>query len=143
MPSGDVISVDVAVSDSIDGFKLRIEELTGIVAIQQTLIFAGKQLRDGTPLSAYNIVEESTVYLNYSPHGTQGFLRGAHFNPFDFESIGTVFPLYRHEENRGLVLDRQMQREQIDTQQALVDDIAGKHIPSTFFTENDVGMYDL
>jgi hypothetical protein len=53
-------------------------------------------------------------------------IRGAHFWPFDEESLGPDVPCYRGERNQGLVLDRQLQAKQINQQDSLVQDIEGK-----------------
>ncbi|KAJ1438841.1 hypothetical protein B484DRAFT_392074 [Ochromonadaceae sp. CCMP2298] len=55
-----------------------------------------------------------------------GFIRGAHFWPFDQASLGPDIPCYLTERNQGLVLDRSLQRLQIDKQEALVDDLQGR-----------------
>eukprot|EP01034_Spumella_vulgaris_P021395 gene21395-27425_t len=55
-----------------------------------------------------------------------GGIRGAHFWPFDQPSLGPDIPCYRTERNQGLVLDRALQRTQIDAQEALVDDLLGR-----------------
>lgn len=55
-----------------------------------------------------------------------GVIRGAHFWPFDQRSLGPDIPCYLTERNQGLVLDRSLQRAQIDEQEALVDDLRGR-----------------
>lgn len=55
-----------------------------------------------------------------------GVIRGAHFWPFDQASLGPDIPCYMTERNQGLVLDRSLQRSQIDAQMALVDDLLGR-----------------
>jgi hypothetical protein len=56
----------------------------------------------------------------------EGAIRGAHFWPFDQPSLGPDVPCYMTERNQGLVLDRALQRTQIDAQEALVDDLFGR-----------------
>ena len=56
----------------------------------------------------------------------EGTIRGAHFSPFDQRSLGPDIPCYLKERNQGLVLDRSLQRKQIDQQSALVDDLQGR-----------------
>lgn len=53
-------------------------------------------------------------------------IRGAHFWPFDQVSLGPDIPCFEQERNQGLVLDRFLQRRQIDRQEALIDDIKGR-----------------
>ena len=60
-------------------------------------------------------------------------LRGAHFSPFEQASLGPDIPCYGLERNQGLVLDRSLQRKQIDHQEALVSDINGR---MQFLTNN-------
>ena len=55
-----------------------------------------------------------------------GTIRGAHFWPFDQASLGPDIPCYTDERNQGLVLNRDLQRQQIDKQMALVDDLDGR-----------------
>ena len=55
-----------------------------------------------------------------------GFIRGAHFWPFDQSSLGPDVPCYLTERNQGLILDRSLQRKQIDEQENLVDDLKGR-----------------
>jgi hypothetical protein len=56
----------------------------------------------------------------------EGEIRGAHFWPFDQDSLGPDIPCYLDERNQGLVLDRKLQRAQIDKQEALVSDLLGR-----------------
>lgn len=55
-----------------------------------------------------------------------GYIRGAHFWPFDQPSLGPDIPCYLDERNQGLVLDRALLRKQITQQEALVSDIRGR-----------------
>lgn len=55
-----------------------------------------------------------------------GDITGAHFWPFDQVSLGPDVPCYLQERNQGLVLNRDLQRQQIDQQNALVQDLAGR-----------------
>ncbi len=56
----------------------------------------------------------------------EGIIRGALFLPFDQRSLGPTYPCYLTEENQGLVLDRALQLSQIEKQEALIDDLAGR-----------------
>ena len=55
-----------------------------------------------------------------------GIIRGAHLWPFDQDSLGPDVPCYLYERNQGLVLDRVLQRKQIDEQESLVTDLDGR-----------------
>ena len=52
---GNLITLDVKHSDTVRALKVKIEDEASIPAIEQALIFAGKQLEDRRTLSFYNI----------------------------------------------------------------------------------------
>ena len=62
--TGKIITLDVETSDSVESLKFQVYGKAGIPAKQQRLIFAGKQLEDGSTLSDYGIQRESTVDLS-------------------------------------------------------------------------------
>ena len=55
-----------------------------------------------------------------------GMIRGAHFWPFDQDSLGPNIPCYLEERNQGLVLDRRLHHIQTGYQEALVYDLEGR-----------------
>lgn len=62
--SGKIVRLsDIRADTTVDKIKEMLVEPTGIQSEQQRLIFDGKQLTDGFPLSVYDIKSGSTVYL--------------------------------------------------------------------------------
>ena len=61
--TGNTITIDIALDQTIAEFKLAIQEEDGVPPEMQRLVFVGNQLEDEPTLSDYNMQDESTVYL--------------------------------------------------------------------------------
>ena len=57
-----VFNIDVSLTD-VDDLKMMIEHREGVPTPAQRLVYAGKMLDDGRPLSHYNIDTNVTIHL--------------------------------------------------------------------------------
>ena len=62
--TGKTITLWVQPTDTIDD----IQDMEGILSVQQRFLFNGIQLEDGFTLSDYNIQNESTLHLVVGTH---------------------------------------------------------------------------
>ena len=61
--TGKATSLRVEDSDTIENFKLKIQDKEGILQDRQRLVYAGQQLEDWQTLQDCNIQNESLIYL--------------------------------------------------------------------------------
>ena len=60
---GRCVPLFVEAHESIAMVKVKIQERTGIIAYQQRLTFAGKQLEGHKTLSDYNVEEGASLHM--------------------------------------------------------------------------------
>ena len=61
--TGKTLTIDVEPDETIDNFKLKIQEKEGIPPDQQYFVFAGKRLEGNITFEDYNIQSEATIHM--------------------------------------------------------------------------------
>jgi hypothetical protein len=67
--AGKTVTLEVAHTDTAATVKARIEQVEGIAAHQQRLVFGGKQIEDHHTLQQCNILKDSVIHLAVQTRG--------------------------------------------------------------------------
>jgi hypothetical protein len=63
IPSGKMITLELATSDGVENIKQQIQDKEGLLPETQSIYFDGKKLEDGRTISDYNISKSSVLIL--------------------------------------------------------------------------------
>ncbi|CAD8118602.1 unnamed protein product [Paramecium sonneborni] len=72
---GNIITLNVEPSDTMDAIKCKIQDQEGISTDQQRLLFKKMTLEDDRTISDYNIMEESILQLKLKRGGGLFFVK--------------------------------------------------------------------
>jgi len=104
--TGKTTELAVDPNDEIEDIKLRYQDKEGVCAGEQRLIFAGKQLEDGLPLSHYNIQKDSTLHLVQRLRGGMYLAESSRegFDNLQLASTNSFELLLQHHPDRKTIL---------------------------------------
>lgn len=71
-PSGSTLTLDLEPSDTIEGLRSRIQDVSGYPPEDQTLTYGGQVLEDGHNLSDYGIGAGASITLTLPSEPTDG-----------------------------------------------------------------------
>ena len=87
------VAITVHSSDTIEQFKIRIQEIVSIPLDQQKLIFGGRHLEDKNNMAHYNIQNFSTITLLTAPTKYEVFIKNIQSGKtisFTFNAADTI-----------------------------------------------------